>query len=546
NWNQRDQFHKSDTFRAFNASDSTSSLTQINNGNRLRESLSGKIGVEWYPTPSEVFSSSVNFSRSTSAREGTLSNNEVWDTGQVFSTTRTELDDSRGNGTDIDFSYRKEFENNPSHFLRAMVRHSNSISESENFILEALSVPNPVSIADTNIQNKGRTRTVVQIDFEKPLPNEGKWEWGIKSNINHSADAYVYLSPDSSVWENGLYVPINAQKGGYDFRYREQIHALYSTFGRKWGVWGIQSGLRFEQVFNRATVTGENPFENDYFSIYPSLSISKQRSDVISWIGSYSRQVNRPRGRQVSPFIDDRDNRNIRTGNPELRPEYTHSMEFAHQWSKGRKSITTALFIKYTHDIIRRFSTVDSAGISTSSYLNLDARRDEGIEVVAMSTLGRNGSFRLSGSVYHLANTVGSVENASDNEGWSYSANFFANKSFGTEGLWKWQVNGTHKGPSITAQGQFDGFTFVDASVQRKFLDGNLILTLKIADVFNSRQWSYRSDIPNLFKETRHKRESQNLFLTISWNIGKLEPMRKRPGRSMNPGGSGELDSIEF
>jgi outer membrane receptor protein involved in Fe transport len=521
-------------------------LTQMKDGNRLRASLSGKVGAEWYPSPSEVLSVSVNFSGNESTRTGTTLNDEDWDTGYLLSTERADTNDSKGAGQDVDVSYRKEFENNPSHFFRAMVRHSNSDSDNENFIIESLRGLDGMSIADTNIQHTARIRTVAQIDFEKPLPNEGKWEWGLKSNISNSTDEYVYLSPDSSVWENGLYVPINAQRSGYDFNYHEEVHAAYSTFGRKWGVWGVQSGLRLEQVFTSATITGEDPFKNDYFSVYPSFNISRQRSDEVSWIGSYSRRVNRPRGRQVSPFIDDRDNRNIRTGNPELRPEYTHSMEFGHQWSKGRKSITTSLFVKQTNDVIRRFSTVDEAGISTSSYLNLDARRDEGLEVVAMSSLGRGGSFRFTGSVYHLANSVGDVENASDNEGWSYSANVFANKSFGTDGLWKWQVNGMHRGPSVTAQGQFNGFTFADASVQRKLFDGDLTITLKLSDVFNTRQWSYSSDFQRLYQESTYKRESQNLFLTISWNLGKLEAGKGRTGRPSSGGASGGMDGVDF
>jgi len=545
-WNQRDQFNIAETFRRFDAIDSTSELTQMKDGNRLRASLSGKVGAEWYPSPSEVLSVSVNFSGNESTRTGTTLNDEDWDTGYLLSTERADTNDSKGAGQDVDVSYRKEFENNPSHFFRAMVRHSNSDSDNENFIIESLRGLDGMSIADTNIQHTARIRTVAQIDFEKPLPNEGKWEWGLKSNISNSTDEYVYLSPDSSVWENGLYVPINAQRSGYDFNYHEEVHAAYSTFGRKWGVWGVQSGLRLEQVFTSATITGEDPFKNDYFSVYPSFNISRQRSDEVSWIGSYSRRVNRPRGRQVSPFIDDRDNRNIRTGNPELRPEYTHSMEFGHQWSKGRKSITTSLFVKQTNDVIRRFSTVDEAGISTSSYLNLDARRDEGLEVVAMSSLGRGGSFRFTGSVYHLANSVGDVENASDNEGWSYSANVFANKSFGTDGLWKWQVNGMHRGPSVTAQGQFNGFTFADASVQRKLFDGDLTITLKLSDVFNTRQWSYSSDFQRLYQESTYKRESQNLFLTISWNLGKLEAGKGRTGRPSSGGASGGMDGVDF
>lgn len=546
-WNQRDQFKRAETYRRFLSGDSTSELNQITDGNRLRQSLSGKIGGEWSPSSSEVIALSINFSGNDSEEFETIDNSEEWDTSEPLSTRRTNSGTTFGNGQDVDASYRKELNNNPSHFFRALVRRSRSTSDDENYIVESILAMDGLSILDTNIQHTSRVRTVAQVDYEQPLAREGKWEWGLKSNVSTTTDDYVYLSPDSSVWENGLYVPINPVRTGYAFEYREEVHAVYSTYGLKLGVWGFQSGVRLEQVFTSATVTGASPFQNNYFSIYPSLNLSRQRSEEVSWIASYSRRVNRPRGRQVSPFIDDSNNRNIRTGNPELRPEYTHSMEFGHQWSKGRQSITTSLFVKYTEDVIRRFSTVDAEGIATSSYLNLDSRRDEGLEVIAMKPLGRGGSVRLTGSVYHLANNVGEVENASDNEGWSYSANLFANKSFGSDGKWKWQVNGMHRGPSVTAQGQFNGFSFMDASVQRKLLDGDLTFTLKVSDVFNTRQWSYSSELPTLYRESTHKRESQNLFFTASWNLGKLDTSKGRPGRDSNRGQpSGGMDGGDF
>ena len=146
------------------AIDSTSELTQMKDGNRLRESLSGKFGAEWYPSPSEVFSVSVNFSGNESARTGTTLNDEDWDTGYLLRTERADTNDSKGIGQDVDVSYRKEFENNPSHFFRAMVRHSNSDSDNENFIIESLRGLDGLSIADTNIQHTARIRTVAQVD----------------------------------------------------------------------------------------------------------------------------------------------------------------------------------------------------------------------------------------------------------------------------------------------------------------------------------------------------------------------------------------------
>lgn len=544
-WNYRDQFREGETHRELIGIDSSSVTDQIRDGGRINTSLSGRIGMEWYPSTTEIISWNVNVNQNEGNQTNIILNDESWDTGIAYNTQRNSKEISSGNGWDLDGSYRKEFDGNPMHFLSAQIRHSRSESDSDEFIHEEVT-DSPFFVVDTNLQGNQNKRTVAQIDFEKPLENDGKWEWGWKSNLSRKQDAIGYLASDSSIWSNGLYIPVNPEARAFDFEYQEDVHAIYSTYGRKFGAWGVQSGLRAEQVFTTAIWENNQSFENDYFSLYPSFNLSKQRSEEVSWIASYSRRVNRPHGRSVSPFIDDSDSRNIRTGNPELRPEFTNSMEIGHQWSRQRMSITTSFFIKTTQDIIQRYSSIDDSGIRTSTWTNQGSRQNEGLEIIAMMPFSKGGQFRVTGSVYHLQNTVGDVEFASDATGWSYNLNFFANQSLGEDRAWKWQLNGMYRGPSITTQGQFNGYAFIDANLQRTLMDGELTLALKLSDVLNTREWSYVSDFANLYQENRFKRESQNLFLTATWKIGKLEERRRGgAGRGDFEGGGGS-DGMDF
>lgn len=541
-WNQRDLFREGESTRTFTA-DSISNWEQIRDGDQLRTSLNGRLGMEWYPSKSQVVSANVNVNSSDNNRSNLLKNQESWDTGYEYASDRFSSETESSNGVDADLEYRQEFNQNPTHFLRFRARHSLSESTSDEWIFEDAVLlsdeTNPISVRDTNLQFNQSTRSIFQLDYEKPLENEGKFEWGLKSNLSRKNDSFGYLSSDSSVWTDGIYVPINPVAQSFGFRYREDVHAGYATYGRKWGVWGTQGGMRLEQVFTAATWEGNRAFENNYFSVYPSFNISRQRNDEVSWIASYSRRVNRPRGRSVTPFLDDSDSRNLRIGNPELRPEYTNSFEIGHQWSRKRKSLTTSFFVKETNDLIQRYSNIDAAGIRTSSWWNQGSRRDEGIEMILMLPMPGSGQFRLTGSFYHLANQVGDVEFASDAQGWSYNLNFFSNQSIGDEKLWKWQLNGMYRGPSVTPQGQFNGFAYMDANIQRKLLDGNLTIALKLSDVFNTREWSYTSSFGNLYQENRFKRESQNVFVTATWKLGKLEERGRKSGNSR----SGSYDS---
>ena len=548
-WNQRDLFREGESMRIF-TTDSVSNWDQIRDGDQLRISLNGRLGMEWYPSKSEVLSANVNVNRSDNERSNGLTNSESWDTGAEFASYRssTELDASKG--FDADFGYRKEYNQNPTHFLSIRARHSQSESSSDEWIREVSTLDlydtPPVFVEDTNLQSNRSMRTVLQLDYEKPFENEGKFEWGIKSNLSRKDDSFGYLASDSSVWSQGIYVPVNPIANSFAFEYREDVHAAYATYGRKWGTWGTQAGMRLEQVYTGAIWEGDQTFENNYFSAYPSFNISRQSNDEVSWIASYSRRVNRPRGRSVTPFLDDSDSRNLRIGNPELRPEYTNSYEIGHQWSRKRKSLTTSFFVKETNDLIQRYSIIDSVGIRTSSWWNQGSRRDEGIEVILMVPMPASGQFRFTGSFYHLSNQVGDVEFASDAQGWSYNLNFFVNQSLGTDKQWKWQLNGMYRGPSVTPQGQFNGFAYMDANVQRKFFDGDLTLALKLSDVFNTREWSYTSEFASLYQENRFKRESQNIFLTATWKLGTLEQRGGRGGSSRSGSSGSESGGMDF
>ena len=82
------------------------------------------------------------------------------------------------------------------------------------------------------------------------------------------------------------------------FNYRQQVHALYATFGGKLSEkLSLQAGLRGEY----ATTWGEDlnhpatqPVDKTYWELYPTLHLSYEISQLQSLQLSYSRRVRRP------------------------------------------------------------------------------------------------------------------------------------------------------------------------------------------------------------------------------------------------------------
>lgn len=552
-WNQRDVFTRGDVDRLLNLADSSSVLVQRRRGNSFSPSASGRLGAEWMPDLRTVWSANVNYSFSRPTQSDTLLNEETWDTDYRTASRRISTESSWEQGWDLDAGFRREFDDSRRHLLLASVRQSRSAGSTEQDIREdalgfAPGTPN-TSVTDFNDQEDVRDRTVVSVDYERPMPSEGKLEVGWKSNLSQTTNRFGYLEQDSLAWINGLYIPLGVREAGYGFSYREHVHALYGTYGAKKGVYGLQLGLRLEQVFTAAALEPDSgevvaPFRNDYFALYPSVNLSRQRDDEHTWALSYSRRVNRPGGMQVNPFVDDSDVRNIRIGNPALLPEFTHSLEFSHQWSRGRASLTTSLFFKQTTDVIRWYRTVNDLGITTSTFVNLDSRHDEGLETVVMWPVGKSGSVRATASIYYLTNNVSGLEAASSNSGWSWNVNGFANIPLGK--VWKCQITEMYMGPSVTPQGQFDGFHATDIAVQRSWNDAGLDLSMRVSDVFDTRQWAYSTVTSNFEQEAVRKRQSRMGYVTLTWKFGKLEPGRGRGRGEGMPGGGFEGGGGDF
>ena len=59
-WNHRDMFRAGETYRELTGLDSSSFTDQVRDGNQLRTSLNGRLGMEWYPTYYEVIGWNVN------------------------------------------------------------------------------------------------------------------------------------------------------------------------------------------------------------------------------------------------------------------------------------------------------------------------------------------------------------------------------------------------------------------------------------------------------------------------------------------------------
>ena len=549
-WNQRNNYRSGDSERqqAFGGNldgdyDSLSVLTSNSLADNASLSWNVRAGLDWTPSPNTTWNLGVRTNRSENEGLEDVVNLETWSTDALGGFTRYGLSQRNNASTDLDLGYEHKY--GERHTLQAFARWSQREGVSHDSLWQDL--PSPVLdsayLSNANLNDGGNWNTTLQVDYEKPLDHDGKLEFGYKTILRESNEDQRFWQRDS------LGSPFTQ---AYDFRYREDIHAAYATWGRKYGAWGVQVGGRGEVVYNTAELQGDSAdiaaaveqlggedavFVNDYVSFYPSANLSYTVDDRNQWVLSYNRRVNRPRGRQVNPFVDNADPRNLRYGNPFLRPEYTDGLEFGHQLTTKALTLTTSLFYRGTRDVIRRFIEVDAQGIAYRTFVNLARQNNSGLEVVAMWRKGRTLQLRLNGSVYYQSTDGTNLAPDLGNNGFQGNAGYQVSAL--VKGDWKVQIDGRYRAPAEYPQGTFAGYVSHSAAVNRDFYDGKLRASVRVSDIFDQRQWSYTSEGRDFFQDGTFKRQSRFAYATLTWSFGKLEPGSRREKGGYDRGGSG-------
>ena len=556
-WNQRNNYRSGDSERqqAFGgtlagAYDSLSVLTSNSLADSESQSWNVRAGLDWTPTPKTTWNVGIRTNQGQNASTEDVVNLETWSTDALGGFTRYGLSSRDNASTDLDVGYEHKY--GERHTLQAFARWSQREGISHDSLWQDLPSPalDTAYLANANLNDGGNWNTTVQVDYEKPLDHDGKLELGYKTILRESNEDQRFWQRDSAR------IPFEQ---AYDFRYREDIHAAYATWGRKYGAWGVQVGGRGEVVYTTAELQGDSAdiaaaveqlggedalFVNDYVSFYPSANLSYTVDDRNQWVLSYNRRVNRPRGRQVNPFVDNADPRNLRYGNPFLRPEYTDGLEFGHQLTTKAVTLTTSLFYKTTRDVIRRYIEVAETGVAYRTYVNLARQSNSGLEVVAMWRKGRTLQVRLNGSVYYQSTDGSNLAPDLGNNGFQGNAGYQVSAL--VKGDWKVQVDGRYRAPAEYPQGTFAGYVSHSAAVNRDFYDGKLRASVRVSDIFDQRQWSYTSEGSDFFQDGTFKRQSRFVYASLTWSWGKLEPGQKRGRGGYDRGSGGNFEGGEF
>lgn len=368
--------------------------------------------------------------------------------------------------------------------------------------------------------------TTLNLDYVNPLTDTSKLELGAEARLRNS---------------NSVYRSTNVNIPGTNFDYDNSIYSLYATFGQNLEKWSYQLGARLEQYDVEAINNGQSVYEDDYITVYPSAFASYKFTDMKTLQLSFGRRVDRPGLSQVNPVRDFSSPRITVTGNPELDPQFTNSLELNYTQNYSKGNLNAGIFYRVINNEINQTLLLDPEDPNKLllTFANGDDNSAYGAEISGSYKPFKWWTLNPSFELYtrNIKGFVGTTYLEVDNTAY----NFRLNQTFNATKQLSFQLFGMYRSKAKELQIDAKEMYFINAGARYNFLDNKATLSLNVNDIFDTQRFQFESEVPTRQRGT-FKPDSQTVYLGFSYNFGGgKNSALKRKNRDDNEAQGGGL-----
>jgi iron complex outermembrane recepter protein len=310
-----------------NAFDQNTLIRTTNHG------VNGKVGMDFYPNDQSVFgvalSGFYNYNDENTRNISNLSDSLRQPVNQVTSITPAVRDfynttvslnyqwspDTLGSTLSIGTDYAR--------FYSEMDQTLTSSSEGSN------SDQDTTTVLDSRLPST-ITIWTAKADFSKVYTSGWRWENGAKTSfVTTVNDAYFYDVYNNVSTTNTLFTN--------SYTYKENINAVYTSLNKEKGRWSYQIGLRYEGTRINGKQSSlqssrDSLFQLEYDGLFPTAYATYQVDTAGRHVLglNYGRRINRPNYQDLNPFTYPLDPYTLYSGNPFLRPSFSHELEMSY------------------------------------------------------------------------------------------------------------------------------------------------------------------------------------------------------------------------
>ncbi|WP_026838751.1 outer membrane beta-barrel family protein [Gillisia sp. JM1] len=446
-----------------------------------------------------------------------------------------------GHKLTMDFQYERGEEEEPA-FITENVRINNTAEE------------NPFLASEEVFTKEKQNEYLIQADYVLPIGEDSQFEAGFRGNFENEETDYNLNIEDEAT---GRLVRNDTVSNIFD--YTENVNALYTQYGTKFGDFSFLLGLRLENTQLKGTIDTEfseedlvntfgfeidTDFDNNYLGLFPTVNLIYELAETENVTLGYNRRINRPRGWFINPFPSRASRTNVFQGNPNLNPSYASAFDLGYLKRWDKITLTSSVYYQYETDAFERVQQGTGEffeGIEIIRTIPINLATNERIGAEAGVLYNPAKWLRLNGSVnffqFKTEGDFNGIDYGAKNNSWfgrfSSKVSLPANIDF--------QTNAFYRGAQENAQTQSDGIFSLDLALSKEIFKERATLSFNVRDLLNSRKRNSLTTTDRFIQESEFQWRERQFTLTLIYRFNQ-----KKRDQNRNRQNGGEDDGGDF
>ncbi len=529
---------------------------------RLNRNYNASVGMEYFLSKKTSLTGSI-FYRYGEDADLSTNNSERFNGGSIVEETlRKEKQDESGNNYQFALNYITKFDDS-GHELTADFQYEVGSEEQITSINEDYvftDQTNPGAFQDERVKEiEDEKEYLFQVDYVLPIGENTRFEAGYRGNFENDLSNYTLQQEDIS--DNSFYVNDTISN---IFDYSENVNALYSQYGTKFGKFSFLLGLRLEHTQLKGKIDSkltneelqeafgfpiDTDFDKNYLGLFPTLNLiynlggSDTDSEESITLG-YNRRINRPRGWFINPFPSRSSRTNVWQGNPNLNPAFASAFDLGYLKRWDKLTLTSSVYYQHETDSFERVEentgqqTTDGIDIIRTIPVNLSTNKRTGGEFGLLYNPNKWLRLNSSFNIFQFE-----TEGEFNNVDYSVkSTSWFARLSSKVTLPSKidWQTNAFYMGARETAQSENEGILSIDLAFSKEIFNENATISLNVRDLLNSRKRKTltTTEFFERYNESQWRQRQVNLSFIYRFNQQK----KRNEQRNNQNGGDDDMD----
>jgi outer membrane receptor protein involved in Fe transport len=373
-----------------------------------------------------------------------------------------------------------------------------------------------------NTNKVDKMQSDVRLDYELPISEKMKFESGL---VYHGFNGANHITYQTQTGLGSDWVVDDNLSNNYDFLTDNM--AGYAIFNTDLKGYKMQFGIRAE--LNQRRFSGlVDDYQKEKVDWFPSLHISRNLTKTQKVGLSYSRRVNRPTEWQLYPVVWAGDRLNLVQGNPDLKDEFNHNLEFSYSYLSKKLRMNTQLYYQLISDQISSYVLYDGADF-INTYENLSDGSSSGIDAMVSYNAMQWLSLSLSASGYRN-DWNGKTRDDVKLKGSTYGAMSNFRTTFKYKKNTVFQFMAIYYAPQNTTQGDIDAFYYFDFILKQYLLDRKLSLMLRTHNTFDTGVMKYKVRNNQYLTKGNYVYEGPTIMFSVSYKFNNYKKKQEREG----------------